>query len=159
MIPAKTYIRVPWLPIILSAIHIVLFVLTFSFGKTASGGNPFVCVDLPWSFALFAEGHGSRIFPVGFLATAWWYFIGHIGWSSRSCRMSREGSMAGAFFVPLICTFDSYAMISQFRPIVREPNFSAVDVAIYILAAALVLGGFISAAYAWIAALGLYGSR
>ena len=68
MIPAiNDSARVPWLPIILSASHIVLLVLTFSYEKTASGGNPFVCVDLPWSIAPFAEGHGSRILLVGIL--------------------------------------------------------------------------------------------
>ena len=159
MIPAKKHFRVPWLPIVLSAIHIGLLVMTFSFEKTASGGNPFFCVDLPWSIVLFPEGHGSRILLVGILATAQWYFIGYIGWSSRPCRMSREGSVVGAFFLPLICAFDSHAMLSQFGLIVREPTFSAVDVVIYILAVALVFGGFLSAAYAWIAALGLYGRR
>ena len=54
---------------------------------------------------------------------------------------------------------DACETLSQFRLIVREPNFSAVDVVIYSLAVALVLGGYLSAAYAWIAALGLYGSR
>jgi hypothetical protein len=47
MIPLNAHRRVPWLPVSLAATHGVLFVLTLSFEKTASGGNPFFCVDLP----------------------------------------------------------------------------------------------------------------
>jgi hypothetical protein len=63
----------------------------------------------------------------------------------------------GRILLPLICTFDSYEMVSQISLIVRGPNFSAVDVVTYILAVSLISGGFLSAVYAWIAALGLYG--
>jgi hypothetical protein len=71
--------------------------------------------------------------------------------------MSQAGSMAGAFFLPLICASDFYLMFSQFSLIAHRPDFSSIDVVVYVLAVALVLGGFVSAAYAWIAALGFYG--
>jgi hypothetical protein len=157
MIPSGNRSPVPWLPVLLAVIHVVLFVLTFSFQKTASGGNPFFCVDLPWTIALVAEGQSSRIPVVGILATAWWFFIGYVGWSSRWGRISRAGSIVSASLLPLICAFDSYAMLSQFGLIAHQPDFSSIDVVIYILAAALILGGFVSAIYAWVAALGFYG--
>jgi hypothetical protein len=159
MTPSRSLSVVPWPPALLAGIHVALFVLTISFEKTASGGNPFFCVDLPWSIALIAEGHGYRVPVVGILATIWWFFIGYLGWSSKRSRISRAGSIVRAFLLPLICAFDSYAMLSQFGLIVREPDFSSIDVVIYILAAALLLGGFVSAVYAWIAALGFYGNR
>lgn len=46
-------------------------------------------------------------------------------------------------------------MISEAFLISREPNFNAVDVAIYVLAALLLSGGVISAVYSAMAAIGI----
>jgi hypothetical protein len=68
------------LPILLSATHILLFALTMvSAGKTASEGNAQFCADLPVSLPLVANGDNWTMGAVGALATAWWYFIGHLG--------------------------------------------------------------------------------
>jgi len=49
-------------------------------------------------------------------------------------------------------------MISQFVLISREPDFSAIDVVIYMFAVALLAGGLISAGYAARAAFKSSGS-
>jgi hypothetical protein len=102
MTPRNSHQSLPWPPLLLAAIHAIFFVLTLFFEKTASGGNPFICVDLPWSIALFAEGTAPE-----FRSLESWPrlggFIGYVGWSSRWGRMSRAGSIVGALFLPLIC--------------------------------------------------------
>lgn len=137
------------LPIILSAIHLVLFLITMLSGlKTASGGNPLFCVDLPMSLPLVGRDDTWTVVAVGILATIWWFFIGQVGWLSRQGKISRTVSAAGAGVVLLICAAAAYAMISQFVLISREPDFSTIDTVIYMFAAALLAGGLISAGYA-----------
>ncbi len=137
-----------FLPRVLPAIHIVLFAVTAIVGeKAATGGNPLFCVDLPISLPLVARDDSPTVIIVGILATAWWYFIGQIGWSSKKGRISRIGSGLGAILIAFSVTGGSYAMISEYFLISREPNFNAIDVGIYFLAGLLLAGGVISAAH------------
>jgi hypothetical protein len=89
------------------------------------------------------------------LATAWWYFIAQIGWSSKQGRISRSSSIQGAILIGFIVMVDSVLMISESFLLSRQPNFNAVDVVIYLLAGLLLSGGIISAAYSAMAAIGL----
>lgn len=140
------------LPNVLSAIHLLLFLITILTGKsTATDGNPFVCVDLPVSLPLVARDDTWTVVAVGILGTGWWYFLGKIGSSSRQGKLSRGASVLGAFLILLMCAADGYGMISQFPLISREPEFSIVDIAIYIVAAILLFGGVFSAALAALA--------
>jgi hypothetical protein len=137
------------LPVVLAATHLALFLITMLSGlKTASGGNPLFCVDLPVSLPLVGRDDTWTIVGVGILATIWWFFIGQVGWLSKQGRISRTVSAVGAALTLLICAADAYAMISQFVLISREPDFSTIDVVIYMFAAALLAGGLISAGYA-----------
>jgi hypothetical protein len=144
------------LPVVLPTIHIIFCAVSAIAGeKVASGGNPFVCVDLPFSLPLVAREDSMTVIIVAVLATAWWYFIGQIGWSSNQGRMSRFGSALGALLVGFIIAADSFLMISQFSLIFSERNFGAVDVVIYSLAALLLSGGVVSATYSALAAFGV----
>jgi|HubBroStandDraft_6_1064221.scaffolds.fasta_scaffold10838_5 hypothetical protein len=137
------------LPVVLAATHLVLFLITMLSGlKTASGGNPLFCVDLPVSLPLVGHDDTWTVVAVGILATIWWFFIGQVGWLSKVGKISRTSSAVGAGLTLLICAADAYAMISQFVLISREPDFSTIDVVIYMFAAALLAGGLISAGYA-----------
>jgi len=72
------------LPVILAATHLALFLITmFSGLKTASGGNPLFCVDLPVSLPLVGHDDTWTVVAVGILATIWWFFIGQVGWLSK----------------------------------------------------------------------------
>jgi len=144
------------LPIALPAIHAALFLLTIISGeKTASGGNPFFCVDLPLSLPLVARDDAATFAAVAVLGTAWWFFVGQIGSSSSRGKLSRTGSGLGALLILSVCAAGFFALISEFLLISREVNFSAVNVAIYVLAVALLLGGLISAGFSVTAGLGL----
>jgi hypothetical protein len=145
-----------FLPWVLPAIHIVLFAVAAIVGeKAATDGNPLFCVDLPISLPLVARDDSPTVAIVGILATAWWYFAAQIGWSSKKGRISRISSGLGAILIAFSATVGSYAMISEFFLISREPNFNAVDVGIYSLAVLLLSGGILSAAYSAMAAIGL----
>ena len=123
--------------------------------KAATGGNPFVCVSIPISLPLVARDDSPTVIIVAILATAWWYFIAQIGWSSKQGRISRSSSILGAILIGFIIMVDSVLMISESFLLSRQPNFNAVDVVIYLLAGLLLSGGIISAAYSAMAAIGL----
>jgi hypothetical protein len=123
--------------------------------KAATGGNPFVCVSIPISLPLVARDDSPAVIIVAILATAWWYFIAQIGWSSKQGRISRSSSILGAILIGFIVMVDSVLMISESFLLSRQPNFNAVDVVIYLLAGLLLSGGIISAAYSAMAAIGL----
>ncbi len=113
------------LPIVLPTIHVALTVLTLlPDKKAASGGNPFVCVDFPFSLPLVARGDTPTVLVVAVLATAWWCFVGQIGWSSRQHKINRALSVLGAVLEFLICAFDFSLMADEFQRIVRDPKFS-----------------------------------
>jgi hypothetical protein len=142
------------LPIVLPAIHIALALLTWLTNqKAASAGNPFFCVDLPISLPLVASDNPPRVVIIAILATGWWYLIGQLGLSSRQAKISRARSSAAAGVVFLICAFNFTLMADEFTRISREPTFSTVDAIIYVLAVALLAGGFVSAAIAVISGL------
>jgi hypothetical protein len=142
------------LPIVLPANHVALALLTWlTDKKAASAGNPFLCVDLPVSLPLVANDNTLRVVIVAILATGWWYLIGRLGLSSRQGKISRARSSAAAAVVLLICAFNFTLMADEFTRISREPTFSAVDAAIYVLAVALLAGGVMSAAIAIISGL------
>lgn len=136
------------LPIVLPAIHIALVVLTLLSEKAASGGNPFFCVDFPVSLPLVARSDNLTVAVVALLATAWWYFVGQIAWSSRQRKVSRATSLLGGVLMFLICAFDFSLMADEFRRISRDPKFSVVDAVIYLLAVSLLAGGAFSSAVA-----------
>jgi hypothetical protein len=139
------------LPVLLSGTHILLFLTTvFSNHRSASNGNPLFCVDLPISLPLVARDDIRTIVIVGVLATAWWYLAGMTGSLRVNGSTGRMMIAAGgAVLLPIICAVDAYALLSQGRAIVRDPAFGALDVLIYVFAAGLLSGGFLSAVYAW----------
>ena len=57
------------------------------------------------------------------------------------------------FLLGFVVTLDLVFVSGEFHLIVREPDFNAVDVGIYMLAASLLAGGVISAAYSLRAAI------
>jgi hypothetical protein len=145
-----------FLPRVLPAIYILLCAMTAISGeKAATGGNPFFCVSIPISLPLVARDDSPTVIIVAILATAWWYFIAQIGWSSKQGRISRFSSILGAILIGFIIMVDSVLMISESFLLSRQPNFNAVDVIIYLLAGLLLSGGIISAAYSAMAAIGL----
>jgi hypothetical protein len=145
-----------FLPRVLPAIYILFCAVTAIAGeKAATGGNPFICVSLPFSLSLVARDDAPTVGVVAILATAWWYFIAQIGWSSKQGRVSRSSSGLGAILIGFIIIVDSVLMISESFLLSRLPNFNAVDVVIYSLAVLLLAGGLISAAYSAMAAIRL----
>jgi hypothetical protein len=143
------------LPFILPALHVVLFLSTCVFGEgIASGGNPLFCVDLPVSLPMVASDSTRTIVVVGILATAWWYFVGKIASETWRGKISRPISLAGAVLLFLVGAGASFAMISEFRLISKEPNFGSKDVVVYALAVALLFGEFVCAGYAMVSGLG-----
>jgi hypothetical protein len=143
------------LPFALAAWHVLLFAVTILFGKKiATGGNPLFCVDLPASLPLVARDDTLTVTLVGAVATAWWYFVGQIGRSSWSGKMSRVMSLAGALLLLLIQAGAWFAMISESRLISRETDFGSKDVVVYGIAGVLLLGGLTSAGYAMASVLG-----
>lgn len=147
--PPAGYSFAKKLPILLPAIHVILFVTTaITDGKVASNGNPLFAVDLPLSLPLIATDRWSTILIVAMLATVWWFFIAQIGGHSAKGNVSRVGAAAGALLIFLTCLGDAALMFSELRCcIFREPNFSPLDVLIYALATALLSGGLVSAGY------------
>jgi hypothetical protein len=142
------------LPVILTALHAVLFLTTAVFGeRIASGGNPLLCVDIPASLPLVASDSAPTVIVVGILATAWWYFVGAIARESWRGKISRAISLAGAMLLLLVGAVAAFAMISEFRFISQEPNFGARDFIVYALALILLLGNAACAAFAAISGL------
>jgi hypothetical protein len=143
--------------ITLTAIHASLFVITMITGeRTASGGNPLVCVELPISLPLVATDRFATMLVVGILATVWWYFIAQIGWASTQKRISRTTAGLGGLLIIFMCLADASMMLTELRCCIsHEPNFSFVDGVIYVFAIALLCGCIISAVYSARAALGL----
>ena len=124
--------------------------------KTASGGNPLFCVDLPMSLPLVASDKSTTMIIVGLLATGWWYFIAQIGWSSTQKWISRTAAGAGAVLIVFMCVIESVWMFREFGCCIsHDPNLSVVDGIIYVLAITLLWGGIMSAVYSARAALGL----
>lgn len=143
-----------FLPKILPAIYILLCAVTAISGeKSATGGNPFVGVSFPISWPLVARDDTLTVIAVAILATVWWFFVGQIGWSSKQGHISGSRSGLGAILIGFIVGLDLVFMSGEFPLILREPNFNAVDVVIYLLAALLLAGGIISAAYSLRAAI------
>lgn len=137
------------LPFVLPALHFFLFFATESFGdKIASAGNPLFCADLPFSLPLVATDSTPRIIVVGVLATCWWYFVGKIASEASRGKLRRSISLASALLLSLLGAAGSFAMIGESRIISQEPNFGSKDIFVYMLAAALVCGNFLSAGYA-----------
>jgi hypothetical protein len=138
------------LPVLLSGTHILLFLTTvFSNHRSATNGNPLFCVDLPFSLPLVARDDIRTIVFVGIAATAWWYLAGMIGsWRVNGSTGRMMMAAGGAVLLPIICAVDAYALFSQWRTIVQNSAFGPVDVLIYVLAAGLLSGGFLSAVYA-----------
>lgn len=136
------------LQIALPALYFALFLATLLSGdKTASGGNPFVCVSLPFSLPLVASDATTLEVIVGVLATAWWLFIGYIGHLGSAGKLSRSGATLGAGLITLMCVVDGMLMTSEFMLLSREPTFGFIDAIIYTLAVMLLFGGLISAGY------------
>jgi hypothetical protein len=124
--------------------------------RTASGGNPLVCVELPISLPLVATDRFATMFIVGILATVWWYFIAQIGWASMQKRLNRITAGLGVVLIVFMCLIDAAMMLSELACCIsHEPNFSVIDGLIYVFAFALLCGGLISAGYSARAALGL----
>jgi len=140
---------------VLPAINTVVFILTEIAGeKSASAGNPFVSVDLPVSLPLVARDDWPTVVAVGLFGIAWWYFIAQIGYSSRRSRISRTVSALGALLIFFFCLADGGIMFSELSCcILREPNFSIMDLAIYATAVVLLAGGLVSAGCAAMNAL------
>jgi hypothetical protein len=158
MLPAKDIWKLPSrLPIVLPSIHVALAVITLVSGEgTASGGNPLFCMELPISLPLVARDDTATVITVAVVATVWWYFIVQIARSTWQGKTSRAGSGLGALLMFAVCAVDSLLMGSEFFLISREPNFSWVDSAIYIVAVALLSGGLISATCSALVATGFH---
>jgi hypothetical protein len=137
------------LPIILPLLYVALFITTLVSGeKTASGGNPFFCLSLPWSLPLVARGDTAIVVMVGVLATAWWCFVGFIGRAGNSGKLSRSGEILGSGLIFIMCFTEATLMFSEFRLVSHELKFGLIDEFIYTLAVVLLIGGVISAVYA-----------
>jgi hypothetical protein len=139
------------LPVLLSGTHVLLFLATiFSNGKSASYGQPLFCVDLPISLPFVVRDDLGTTVMVGIVATGWWYLAGMIGSLRVSGSTGRMMIAAGgAVLLPIVCAVDAYALLTQGRTVMRDATFGAVDVLIYVFAAGLLSGGFLSAIYVW----------
>jgi hypothetical protein len=151
---SKAWLR--FLPMVLPTTYILLCAITAISGKkAATGGNPFVCVSLPFSLPFVALDDSSTIIVVAVLAATWWYFVGQIGWSSKQGSISRFSSSLGAILIGFVVTADSVLMFGESSRISRESNFNAVDIVIYLLAVTLMVGGLVSAACSAMAVIGI----
>jgi len=139
---------------LLPGLHLIAFI----FGSILSlrspyGLSPLFCVDLPISLPLVGRDDWPTVTVVGLLGTAWWYFIGRVGWMSSRGMISRGASVGGALVILLTCGIGSYALVSQASGWTRDERFSLAVIINYCMAGLLLVGGFRSGITSAISAL------
>lgn len=136
---------------ILPTVHLVLIIATLFLAKKGTvGGNPFFCIDLPWSLPLVGRDDWATILVVAILGTLWWYVVARIGWGAKKHQFSRIGSGLGAGLLFFVCGIDAFAGSDFFLQFLRHPLVA--DVLEYLCAGILLVGGLVCAIYSVLSA-------
>ena len=141
----------PALPlVVLPTIHVILVALSMFLSINIPGGAYYRIFGVdPFSamFMMVYDGTLAVIVFILILGTAWWYFIGRIGWESSQGRMSRLGAGLGA----LLTLFFGVIGVALSKGVVYEDihdgALSAGAILQYVLAGLLCLGAFVAAGY------------
>jgi hypothetical protein len=105
-------------------------------------------VDLPFALAMFSSDSATTLATVGLLSTAWFYFIGRIGYDSKKGKIGRVTSGLGT--VLIFCVYAVGVRIcweyitEDFRGDVAA-RYTLIQ---YVPAVVLLVGAFTSMFYA-----------
>jgi hypothetical protein len=154
MAAATTIKGIPLPLFILPATHVLLLAAGGLVSLWSPYGlSPLFCVDLPISLPLVSRDDWGTVLVVGVLSTAWWYFVGRIGWMSRKHQLSRLGSTLGAALILFMCGVEVVLIRGQIQGWRNDERFSFSVIVVYAMAGALLAGGFVSGLVSAIAAL------
>jgi hypothetical protein len=135
-------------------VYLLLIVLTMVLSATPPGGAYYRMLGVnPLAAMIGMASEGAPFYGVLFLlGTAWWFFIGAIGWSSKSGTMSRPIAALGA----LLSVFSALAGIGMTTVAMRQDHeFSLGAVLQYACVGLLCLGALIVTIYSAKTAFGL----
>ena len=134
--------------VVLPAIHVILVALTMVLSRDTPGGAYYRIFGVDPLSAMPMMVYDGTLAVIVFIlvfGTAWWYFIGRIGWESSQARMSRFGAGLGA----LLTLFFGVVGVALSMGIVNEDKndgaLSAGAILQYFLVGFLCLGAFVSA--------------
>jgi hypothetical protein len=131
--------------------HFSLVVLTILLSLKTAGGTYFRIFGLDPLAAAFMMADEGVALPVVeallILGTAWWYFIGRIGWASNRGKLSRVGSALGAILVLFFIVVGFLLAKQTFYSDFNNGQLSAGALIQYYFVAAILVGGLISAIY------------
>ncbi len=137
--------------IVLPSIHFSLIVLTILLSLKTAGGAVYRVFGVdPLAAVFMMADEGIALPVVGALlifGTAWWYFIGRIGWASNRGKLSRVGSALGAILALFFSVVGFLVGRQTFNSDFNNGQLSAGAFIQYLCVAAILIGGFISAIY------------
>jgi hypothetical protein len=136
--------------LILPTIHVLLVTLTIILSSNTPGGayDRIVGVD-PLGLGVLMIFDGTLAVAGFFLifGTAWWYFIGRIGWESSQGRLSRFGAGSGALLTLFFGATGVILTKSVVNGDIRGGTLSAGAIIQYVLVGLLCVGAFVAACY------------
>ena len=139
----------------LPVVHLFLIVLTMilSYKNPADAYYRIFGVD-PLAAAVGMVSEGSAFYGALLIfGTAWWYFIGWIGWVSRNGRINRLSAGLGAILALFFGIIGAKMSTDIFRQDLDDGVLSAGAILQYASLGVLCLGAFVVAAYSAMAAL------
>jgi hypothetical protein len=134
--------------LVLPATHVILVALTMVLSRHTPGGayyrifgvDPFSAMVL-----MVYDGTPAVVVSILVLGTAWWYFIGRIGWESSQGRLSRFGAGLGALLTLFFGVIGVTLSIGVVNEDMRDGALSAGAIFQYVLVGLLCLGAFVAA--------------
>jgi hypothetical protein len=158
MTRAKTLARsLPLLLVILPAVHVFLVVLTIMLSSKTSGGAYYRIFGVdPLAAVLMVVYDDTTLVVVGVLlvvGTAWWYFIGRIGWESSKGRISRLSSALGAVLALFFGVMGIAMSKDVFYQDLRDGALTGGAILQYVCVGTICVGAFVTACYSTRAAL------
>jgi hypothetical protein len=136
--------------LILPTIHVLLVTLTIILSSNTPGGayDRIVGVD-PLGLGVLMIFDGTLALAGFFLifGTAWWYFIGRIGWESSQGRLSRFGAGSGALLTLFFGATGVILTKSVVNGDIRGGTLSAGAIIQYVLVGLLCVGAFVATCY------------
>jgi hypothetical protein len=153
----KRYSITPYLPLVaLPALHALLVAFTMLVSLSVPGGAYYRIFGVdPLAAAVGMVYEGAVFYAVLLLAgTAWWFFIGMIGWKSINRNMGRPVAIIGA----LLSLLSSLVGITMTKDVLYQDLhrglLSLTAIFQYAGVGMLCLGAFVVTIYAVIAAFG-----
>jgi hypothetical protein len=147
---ANSYLPLAALP----ALYLLLIAFTVLVSLNVPGGAYYRIFGVdPVAAAVGMVYEGAEFYAVLFLVgTAWWLFIGTIGWKSRNRNISRTGAVLGAL-LSLVSALIGVAMTKDvFHQDLNEGALSLAAIFQYMGVGMLCLGALVVAIYAAMAA-------